>query len=90
MSLLFSGGGAYGQNKNTSARLCAKNAWEGGAYLRDTTVLTYYSGKNVELLKTPLAKTIEVIVNGNSNWYVCRGYVCLHLLQIGILSVHCS
>ena len=66
---------------------------EGGGgeeYLQDTMVLTYYSGKNVELLKTPLAKTIEVIVNGDSNWYVCRGYVCLHLLQIGILSVHCA
>ena len=37
--------GAYAQDKNTSARLCAKNAGgglmhEGGAYLRDTTVNT--------------------------------------------------
>ena len=29
-------GGAYAQDKNTSARLCTKNV--GGAYLRDTTV----------------------------------------------------
>ena len=47
MSLLLGGkgGGAYAQDKNTSARLCAKNAGEayarGGAYLRDTTVLEY-------------------------------------------------
>ena len=37
------GGGAYARDKNTSARLCAKNAGgayaRGGAYLRDTTVL---------------------------------------------------
>ena len=39
------GGGAYARDKNTSARLCAKNAGGGdlctrwGAYLRDTTVL---------------------------------------------------
>ena len=37
------GGGAYARDKNTSARLCAKNAGEayarGGVYLRDTTVL---------------------------------------------------
>ena len=26
-------------DKNTSARLCAKNAGEEGAYLRDTTVI---------------------------------------------------
>ena len=36
------GGGAYARDKNTSARLCAKNAGgayvRGGAYLRDTTV----------------------------------------------------
>ena len=36
-------GGAYMRGKNTSARLCAKNAGgacaRGGAYLRDTTVL---------------------------------------------------
>ena len=36
------GGGAYAWDKNTSARLCAKNAGgayaRGGAYLRDTTV----------------------------------------------------
>ena len=36
-------GGAYARDKNTSARLCAKNAGgayaRGGAYLRDTTVL---------------------------------------------------
>ena len=35
--------GAYAQDKNTSARLCAKNAGgayaRGGAYLRDTMVL---------------------------------------------------
>ena len=35
--------GAYAQDKNTSARLCAKNAEgayaRGGAYLRDTMVL---------------------------------------------------
>ena len=38
-------GGAYARDKNTSARLCAKNAGgayaRGGAYLRDTTVHTY-------------------------------------------------
>ena len=37
-------GGAYTRDKNTSARLCAKNAGgayaRGGAYLRDTTVYT--------------------------------------------------
>ena len=43
MSLLGGGvGGAYVWDKNTSARLCAKNAgWayaRGGVYLRDTTV----------------------------------------------------
>ena len=38
MSLLRGGGGgAYAQDKNTSVRVCAKNA--GGAYLRDTTVI---------------------------------------------------
>ena len=35
-------GGAYARDKNTSARLCAKNAGgayaQRGAYLRDTTV----------------------------------------------------
>ena len=39
------GGGAYVRNKNTSARLCAKNAGgayaRGGAYLRDTTVYPF-------------------------------------------------
>ena len=41
--LLGGGGGAYARDKNTSARLCAKNA--GGAYVRgeaylwDTTVV---------------------------------------------------
>ena len=41
----WDGGGAYVQDKNTSAVLCAKNAGgaytlyvRGGAYLRDTTV----------------------------------------------------
>ena len=37
------GGGAYARDKNTSVRLCAKNARgayaRGGAYLRDTTVI---------------------------------------------------
>ena len=37
-------GGAYARDKNTSAGLCAKKAGgayaRGGAYLRDTTVLT--------------------------------------------------
>ena len=37
-------GGAYARDKNTSARLCAKNAGgayaRGGAYLRDTTVIS--------------------------------------------------
>ena len=36
-------GGAYAWDKNTSVRVCAKNAGgayaRGGAYLRDTTVL---------------------------------------------------
>ena len=31
--------GAYVRDKNTSARVCTKNAGGGGAYLRDTTVL---------------------------------------------------
>ena len=39
----WGGGGAYARDKNTSARLCAKNAGgayaQGGAYLRDTTVV---------------------------------------------------
>ena len=38
--------GAYARDKNTSARLCAKNAGgayaRGGAYLRDTTVLVLH------------------------------------------------
>ena len=34
------GWGAYARDKNTSARLCAKNAG-GGAYLWDTTVHIY-------------------------------------------------
>ena len=46
MSLLQGGGGAYARDKNTSARLCTKNAGGGlcarggggGAYLWDTTV----------------------------------------------------
>ena len=38
------GGGAYARDKNTAARLCAKNAGggayaRGGVYLRDTTVV---------------------------------------------------
>ena len=37
------GGGAYVRDKNTSVRVCTKNAGgayaRGGAYLRDTTVL---------------------------------------------------
>ena len=41
------GGGAYARDKNTSARLCAKNAGgayaRGGAYLRDTTVIILYN-----------------------------------------------
>ena len=45
MSLLRSGGGeAYARDKNTSIRVCAKNAGGGGGggggYLRDTTVCT--------------------------------------------------
>ena len=40
------GGGAYARSKNTSVRVCAKNAGGGGlcaraAYLRDTTVHHY-------------------------------------------------
>ena len=39
------GGGAYARDKNTSVRVCAKNAGgayaRGGAYLRDTTVYIY-------------------------------------------------
>ena len=39
------GGGAYARDKNTSVRVCAKNAGgayaRGGAYLRDTTVHGY-------------------------------------------------
>ena len=42
------GGGAYARDKNTSARLCAKNAGgayaRGGAYLRDTTVIAFMNG----------------------------------------------
>ena len=52
MSLLRGGGGLIQQDKNTSVRVCAKNAGGayarggggggggGGAYLRDTTVLS--------------------------------------------------
>ena len=44
VEVLTRGGGAYARDKNTSARLCAKNAGgayaRGGAYLRDTTVLS--------------------------------------------------
>ena len=44
---LLLGWGAYARDKNTSARLCAKNAGgayaRGGAYLRDTTVLQILS-----------------------------------------------
>ena len=44
------GGGAYARDKNTSAGLCAKNAGgasaRGGAYLRDTTVLTVHHQPN--------------------------------------------
>ena len=44
MSLLL-GWGAYAQDKDTSARLCAKNAEgayaRGGAYLRDTMVISF-------------------------------------------------
>ena len=43
---LLLGWGAYARDKNTSARLCAKNAGgayaRGGAYLRDTTVYEFY------------------------------------------------
>ena len=48
MSLLLGGRGAYVRDKNTSARLCAKNAGgggglcAGGAYLCDTTVLNSF------------------------------------------------
>ena len=52
------GGGAYAQDKNTSVRVCAKNAGgayaRGGAYLRDTTVIffvgseTLHSGSNIQ------------------------------------------
>ena len=44
--VFFGGGGAYARDKNTSVRVCAKNAggayaW-GGAYLRDTTVFPWF------------------------------------------------
>ena len=45
---LLLGWGAYARDKNTSARLCAKNAGgayaRGGACLRDTTIQKYNSG----------------------------------------------
>ena len=45
MSLLRKGWGAYAWDKNTSVRVCAKNAGgayvQGGAYLRDTMVNKY-------------------------------------------------
>ena len=42
-SYIWLRGGVYARDKNTSARLCAKNAGGGGggaAYLRDTTVIS--------------------------------------------------
>ena len=43
---LLLGWEAYAQDKNTSAKLCAKKAGglmhEGGAYLRDTTVVANF------------------------------------------------
>ena len=42
------GGGAYARDKNTSARLCAKNA--GGAYARGWGVFAGHHGNSAEVL----------------------------------------
>ena len=53
------GGGAYVQDKNTSAVLCAKNAGRAyareGAYLRDTTVYyKFYTTNNDATIRLQL------------------------------------
>ena len=46
------GGGVYARDKNTSVRVCAKNAGgayvRGGAYLRDTTVMLSKNGSGLD------------------------------------------
>ena len=71
------------QDKNTSARLCAKNAdGGGGAYLRDTTVYTsslsvllsalemsYSTQTALALARWPLAKNICIHARTSRGYY---------------------